>query len=140
MLRALKLQLHTETVHVDLELIRRLPELLRQYAYRIRCILWKSRQQWHLLGVTAAADNRIAAGLAVDLGTTRVVMRLVDLATGHLLAESAFDNPQDAGAAGGIEPRHRHHHRAVFHRNELGISHDGLLGPGERDSRMRGQP
>ncbi|MGD8471520.1 MAG: ASKHA domain-containing protein, partial [Desulfobacteraceae bacterium] len=96
LLHALKRQLNTDEVHVDLELIRRLPELLRQYAYRIRCILWKSRQQWHLLGVTAAADNRIAAGLAVDLGTTRVVMRLLDLATEHILAESAFDNPQHA--------------------------------------------
>jgi uncharacterized 2Fe-2S/4Fe-4S cluster protein (DUF4445 family) len=96
LLHALKLQLNTEKVHVDLELIRRLPELLRQYAYRIRCILWKTHQQWHLLDVTAATDTRIAAGLAVDLGTTRVVLRLLDLATGRLLAESAFDNPQDS--------------------------------------------
>jgi uncharacterized 2Fe-2S/4Fe-4S cluster protein (DUF4445 family) len=96
LLRALKLQLHTETVRVDLELIRRLPELLRQNAYRIRSILWKIHQQWHLLEVTAATDNPIAAGLAVDLGTTRVVLRLLDLATGRLLAESAFDNPQDS--------------------------------------------
>ncbi|MEJ2730605.1 MAG: ASKHA domain-containing protein [Deltaproteobacteria bacterium] len=96
LVHALKLQLNTDAVHVDLELVRRLPELLRQYAYRIRCILWKSRQQWHLLDVTAAADKRTAAGLAVDLGTTRVVLRLLDLATGRILAESAFDNPQDS--------------------------------------------
>jgi uncharacterized 2Fe-2S/4Fe-4S cluster protein (DUF4445 family) len=96
LLHALKVQLNTDAVHVDLELVRRLPELLRQYAYRIRCILWKSRQQWHLLEVTAAADTRIAAGLAIDLGTTRVVLRLLDLATARILAESAFDNPQDS--------------------------------------------
>jgi uncharacterized 2Fe-2S/4Fe-4S cluster protein (DUF4445 family) len=35
------------------------------------------------------------AGLAVDLGTSRVVLRLLDLATGRTLAESAFDNPQE---------------------------------------------
>jgi uncharacterized 2Fe-2S/4Fe-4S cluster protein (DUF4445 family) len=96
LLHALKLQLNTDAVHVDLELVRRLPELLRQSAYRIRCILWKSLQQWHLLEVSAAADTRIAAGLAVDLGTTRVVLRLLDLATERILAESAFDNPQDS--------------------------------------------
>jgi len=95
LLHALNLRLNTDAVHIDLDLIRRLPELLRQYEYRIRCILWKSHQQWHLLEVTAAADTRIAAGLAVDLGTTRVVLRLLDLATGNTLAESAFDNPQE---------------------------------------------
>jgi uncharacterized 2Fe-2S/4Fe-4S cluster protein (DUF4445 family) len=95
LLHALSLRLDADAVHIDLDLIRRLPELLRQYQYRIRCILWKSRQQWHLLEVTAAEDPRIAAGLAVDLGTTRVVLRLLDLATGRTLAESAFDNPQE---------------------------------------------
>ena len=34
------------------------------------------------------------AGLAVDLGTTRVVLRIVDLSSDALLGESAFDNPQ----------------------------------------------
>ena len=95
LLQALKLRLNTDAVHVDLELIRQLPELLRQWGYRIRCILWKRFRQWHLLEVTAAEDSRIAAGLAIDLGTTRVVLRLLDLATGATLAESAFDNPQE---------------------------------------------
>ena len=95
LLHALSLRLNTDAVHVGLDLVRRLPELLRQYQYRIRCILWKSRQQWHLLEVTAAEDPRIATGLAVDLGTTRVVLRLLDLATGRTLTQSAFDNPQE---------------------------------------------
>ena len=95
LLHALSLRLNTIAVHIDLDLIRQLPERLRQYGYRIRSILWKDRQRWHLLEVTAAEDSRIAAGLAVDLGTTRVVLRLLDLATGATLAESAFDNPQE---------------------------------------------
>ncbi len=92
---ALNRRLNTEAVHMDLDLLRQLPQLLRQYQYRIGCILWKDRHQWHLLEVSAAEDTRMAAGLAVDLGTTRVVLRLLDLATGRPLAESAFDNPQE---------------------------------------------
>ena len=95
LLRALNFRLNTSAVHVDLDLIRRLPELLRQSGYCIRCILWQDRRQWHLLEATAAKDTRIAAGLAVDLGTTRVVLRLLDLTTGRTLSESAFDNPQE---------------------------------------------
>jgi uncharacterized 2Fe-2S/4Fe-4S cluster protein (DUF4445 family) len=96
LLRALKLRLNTDAIYIDLDLVRRLPELLRQYQYRIRCLLWKDRLQWQLLEVTAAADTRIAAGLAVDLGTSRVELRLLDLATARILAETAFTNPQEA--------------------------------------------
>lgn len=38
-------------------------------------------------------------GLAVDLGTTTVVLRLLDLETGELLASSAFENPQRFGGS-----------------------------------------
>jgi uncharacterized 2Fe-2S/4Fe-4S cluster protein (DUF4445 family) len=96
LLRALNRRLNTDAVQIDLELARRLPELLRQHRYRIRCILWKNRQRWQLLEVTGAEDTRIAAGVAVDLGTTRVELRLVDLVTARTLAETSFANPQEA--------------------------------------------
>jgi len=38
-------------------------------------------------------------GLAVDLGTTTIVARLVDLETGSLVAETSFENPQRFGGS-----------------------------------------
>jgi uncharacterized 2Fe-2S/4Fe-4S cluster protein (DUF4445 family) len=38
-------------------------------------------------------------GLAVDLGTTTVVLRLFDLETGELVADSSFENPQRFGGS-----------------------------------------
>ena len=38
-------------------------------------------------------------GLALDLGTTTVVLRLVDLRTGELAATSSFENPQRFGGS-----------------------------------------
>jgi uncharacterized 2Fe-2S/4Fe-4S cluster protein (DUF4445 family) len=38
-------------------------------------------------------------GLAVDLGTTTVVVRLFNLETGELIADSSFENPQRFGGA-----------------------------------------
>ena len=38
-------------------------------------------------------------GLAVDLGTTTIVVRLVDLETGVLVADSSFENPQRFGGS-----------------------------------------
>lgn len=38
-------------------------------------------------------------GLAIDLGTTTIVMRLFDLETGAAVAESSFENPQRFGGS-----------------------------------------
>jgi len=38
-------------------------------------------------------------GLALDLGTTTVVLRLLDLETGEVLADSSFENPQRFGGS-----------------------------------------
>ena len=38
-------------------------------------------------------------GIAMDLGTTTVVLRLMDLETGELIADTSFENPQRFGGA-----------------------------------------
>jgi uncharacterized 2Fe-2S/4Fe-4S cluster protein (DUF4445 family) len=38
-------------------------------------------------------------GLAIDLGTTTVVLRLLNLETGEIVADSAFENPQRFGGS-----------------------------------------
>ncbi|HWD19162.1 MAG TPA: 2Fe-2S iron-sulfur cluster-binding protein, partial [Verrucomicrobiae bacterium] len=38
-------------------------------------------------------------GIAMDLGTTTVVMRLVNLETGEIVADSSFENPQRFGGS-----------------------------------------
>ena len=38
-------------------------------------------------------------GLAMDLGTTTIVLRLIDLETGRLVADAAFENPQRFGGS-----------------------------------------
>ena len=38
-------------------------------------------------------------GLAMDLGTTTVVIRLINLETGELVADASFENPQRFGGS-----------------------------------------
>jgi uncharacterized 2Fe-2S/4Fe-4S cluster protein (DUF4445 family) len=38
-------------------------------------------------------------GIAMDLGTTTVVLRLIDLETGRLIADTSFENPQRFGGS-----------------------------------------
>ncbi|MGD2271058.1 MAG: ASKHA domain-containing protein [Desulfobacterales bacterium] len=94
LIHALKGQLHTDSIHIDLGLLKVLPGVIRKWNYRVRCVLLKDRERWELIHLTNPHDSSVLAGLAVDLGTARIVLRLVDLSTGSTLAESAFDNPQ----------------------------------------------
>lgn len=91
---ALARRLETDRVDLDLSLFKMLPSLLRQADYRLKCILTNDRGRWALIHAVAADDPAPVAGLAVDLGTTRISMRLLDLATGSVLNESSFLNPQ----------------------------------------------
>jgi uncharacterized 2Fe-2S/4Fe-4S cluster protein (DUF4445 family) len=83
-------------VEMDLGLVRRLPGMLREGHFRIGCTLFRTRSRWVVTGLFAADDPQPLTGLAVDLGTSRVVIRLVDLVRGTILGEAAFDNPQIA--------------------------------------------
>ena len=82
-------------VGIDLALLRRIPELLRRNGGRVRCVLFGER----LVEVLDPDGQTPACGVAVDLGTTRVVVRLLDLESGAVLGEGAFDNPQIAVGA-----------------------------------------
>ena len=44
-------------------------------------------------------SNYPVYGLAVDLGTTTIVVRLINLETGELVADSSFENPQRFGGS-----------------------------------------
>ncbi len=111
--------LEAEAVDIAPGVLRELPRQLRQWNYRVRCLCFNDYGRWRLLAVRSPESTRAFAGLAVDLGTTRVVLRLVNLETGQELAESAFDNPQIAigpdilerahfaDTEGGLEKLHR---------------------------------
>jgi uncharacterized 2Fe-2S/4Fe-4S cluster protein (DUF4445 family) len=93
---ALALALPGETIDIDLDLLKLLPAVVRECNYRLRCALFRDRSRWMVTGIFSVDDARPILGLAVDLGTTRVVLRLIDLLNGAPLAEQAFDNPQSA--------------------------------------------
>lgn len=50
-------------------------------------------------GVEVERSTGPIHGIAMDLGTTTVVLRLVDLETGELIADTSFENPQRFGGS-----------------------------------------
>lgn len=50
-------------------------------------------------GKQIAESNSAVHGIAIDIGTTTVVLRLYNLETGHLVATHSFENPQRFGGS-----------------------------------------
>ncbi|MBW2367749.1 MAG: DUF4445 domain-containing protein [Deltaproteobacteria bacterium] len=83
-----------KTVSMDFTLAKKLPQILRNAGYNVDCVVFNDRSESVILDVISVENTRRVLGLAVDLGTTRVVTRLMDLYSGQVLIESTFDNPQ----------------------------------------------
>lgn len=73
----------------DLETLRRLPEALRSSQWHINLI-----RHGHTVMHFTPAACRPLAGLAVDVGSTKLACYLLDLETGRLLAAKGAPNPQ----------------------------------------------
>jgi len=92
--QALRQKLDLSLVDLDLALVRQVPAILQANGYEVDCVVAQDRDRAMVLDLHPISHPDEALGLAVDLGTTRVVLRLVDLVQGRVLAETAFDNPQ----------------------------------------------
>ena len=78
------------------DLLAALPLSLPRAGGEVVALVFPDRDRLEILDVLPADEAARCTGLAVDLGTTRIVVRLVDLSTGAVLAETSLDNPQIA--------------------------------------------
>jgi len=125
LLAALKGQLKTDTIDIDLAVLKELPDCLRNWDYHLRCVLFRDKKRWLLTGIKSIQDPAPFAGMAVDLGTSRLALRLLDLTTAKVMAESSFDNPQLAIGPDILERIHFADHKEGLEKlNKLII--DGL--------------
>ncbi len=74
----------------DLDLIKRLPGVMREGDFKLTAVLEKQK----LLAVEKGDTRGKNFGVAFDVGTTTVVGTLIDLDTGEELATDALLNPQ----------------------------------------------
>jgi len=81
-------------VSIDFGLAKRIPSTLREYGYELQAVLYKDTYSWHLVELFPSGLEGPIYGLAADLGTSTVVIRLLDLTTGETKDESSFLNPQ----------------------------------------------
>ncbi|MBF0411641.1 MAG: DUF4445 domain-containing protein [Desulfamplus sp.] len=71
-----------------------IPLKLRQWNHKAKVVLFKDSMGWRVVDVLAPERDNPVFGVAVDLGTTRIVLRLINLETLASCGEIGFDNPQ----------------------------------------------
>lgn len=92
--QALKKELNTGYVHIPWHLAGDLSAQLREWHWQVKAVLFKDRRSFKVVALLDPKDPGPVLGAAVDIGTTRMVIALMDLETGEKLGETGFDNPQ----------------------------------------------
>ena len=87
-----------QPVSCDLEWMHELPHILRESGFALRCTLFSDGQGATLTDIQPDSCDQPSLGMAVDLGTTRYVLQLVDLESGEI--KSSLDRPNPQGRIG----------------------------------------
>ena len=118
LITGLKKGLQTESVNISFDHIRQIPSLLKEHKYNVKSVLYSEKGVWNLIDVVSS-EKRSIYGISIDLGTSTVVLRLVDLMSGSPVEEVSFLNPQTeigsdiltrihyADESGGLEYLHK---------------------------------
>ena len=75
---------------VPLSVIRRLPAALREGRFTVTTTMYEDR----LIDVESGRADLSAYGAAVDIGTSKIIVYLMDLDEGRLIDQEAVENPQ----------------------------------------------
>lgn len=76
---------------VEHQVLQNLPEILREADWKITTTVWGKRT---VIDVEDGNTSEKMHGLAVDVGTSKIVVYVVDLKTGKVLGMGAIENPQ----------------------------------------------
>ncbi len=91
---AVKKEYGIDSLFLPLSLLNGLPSKIRDWNHRIKLIIFKNSAGWFAVGVKDPDHGEPVCGIAADIGTTRIVLRLINLENGKNIGEKGFDNPQ----------------------------------------------
>jgi len=94
LVKVIKKVLATESLSVEFKLVQGLSKTMRKCDYNVCAILFEGPNCWHLIDIVPSANGESIYGLAVDLGSSTVVIRLMDLISRKTKDETSFHNPQ----------------------------------------------
>ena len=87
---------NTVNMSADLRLMRQLTRAMREDSWHVRAAVLQKNCSTHIVDIRPEHEAIPALGLAVDLGTTSIVVYIVDLETGKVLSAASGHNSQAA--------------------------------------------
>lgn len=84
----------TEKVHVDLPVLRRMPDVLRENNWQVKVALAEVPGGLEMVDIYGLQESVPVYGLAIDIGTTTVVVQLIDLQSGQTVGVKGTYNQQ----------------------------------------------
>jgi uncharacterized 2Fe-2S/4Fe-4S cluster protein (DUF4445 family) len=78
-------------LEIDYELLRKLPDILRKANWDFTVAVWDDRV---IIAVDAGDTSDKLSGLAIDIGTSKIVGYVVDLTTSQTVGVGSIENPQ----------------------------------------------
>ncbi len=94
LIKAAGLQLDSDSVSIPFARLAGLPKTLRNSGYRTSAVFFEDEGRWQLIDLFPPETDGGLYVAAVDLGSSTVVVRLLDLASGETRDEISFHNPQ----------------------------------------------
>jgi uncharacterized 2Fe-2S/4Fe-4S cluster protein (DUF4445 family) len=90
--KSIRENLGIENCTVPIHIIRQLPQVLREKDWNVTVIVDKENST--LIDIQPGSSGKKSYGLALDIGTTSLVIYLVDLADGKIISSESEYNPQ----------------------------------------------
>ncbi|MBQ8306121.1 MAG: DUF4445 domain-containing protein [Blautia sp.] len=92
--RALRKFMNLDRVRVPYAVLRKLPDVLRDNHFKVKCVLRATPNDMFVYDVFGADTDVVIGGLAIDIGTTTVSAVLINMETGEILAKGSSGNGQ----------------------------------------------
>jgi uncharacterized 2Fe-2S/4Fe-4S cluster protein (DUF4445 family) len=86
----------TERMSLGLEVMRKLPAALRDGGWKVTASIVQKRYANEIVDIEPGGAERRSLGVAIDVGTTSIVVYLVDMSDGKVIAATSGHNRQAA--------------------------------------------
>ncbi|MCD8011232.1 MAG: ASKHA domain-containing protein [Lachnospiraceae bacterium] len=94
LLWALRSETGCEDISITFQVLQSLSQVLRDSDFQVQAVVTQEGTGLQVMNVLPADREAVAAGLAIDIGTTTVSAVLTDLLTGKILAKASAGNGQ----------------------------------------------
>jgi len=91
MIESLKDIYNLEALKIPLELLKALPLKLREAEWKVTVAVWNKEK---IISVEPGNTTQKLYGIAIDIGTSKIIGYLVNLLTGKIVATHFIENPQ----------------------------------------------